>query len=157
MKATIGFLALALLGSPGAAHAGTQLQIQFQSWVYEGNGVARLMVTVRNPTPKPFATAAWNCEFYDKEKHVVGGSLMIFHVIPWGALVVDSQLVSTNGMFQDGNCELVEVEEVTEQNKRLYRGSPKQVNIGLNDPNAQRFFSFDRRIQGRAVVAKEAP
>ena len=155
MKATIGILALVLLGSPATAHAGTELQIQFQNWVYLGDGAARLMVTVRNPTTKPFATAAWNCEFYDKDKHVVGRSLLIFHVIPWGALVVDSQIVPTNGMFQDGDCKLVEAEEMTERNKRLYRASSKQANIGLRDPQAQRFFSFDHRIQGRAVVAKE--
>ena len=156
-KLVLGALALACCcGSPAAAHAGTELQLQFQRWGYQGNGVAELLVTLRNPTPKPFATAAWNCEFYDGEKHLVGRSLLIFHVIPWGAVVVDTQVVSTNGMFQDGNCELVHAEEMTEQNKRLYRGSSRQINLGLANPEAQRWFSFDHRIQGRAaVISKE--
>lgn len=150
----LGALALACCcGSPAAAEepAG-ELQVQFQQWAYKGNGVAELMVALRNPTPKAFATAVWDCEFYDKEKYIVGRSTLIFHVIPSGALVVETQVVSTNGMFQDGNCQLAGTEEVTKQNERLYRPSSRQVNLGLASPAAQRFFHLDRPIQGRAAV-----
>jgi hypothetical protein len=72
-----------------------------------------------------------------------------------GALVVDTQPVYSNGMFQDGECRLIRAEEVTDRNERLYRGSPNARVIGLALPAARQFFDFDSRIQGRAVVISE--
>src|SRR5262245_34622523 len=93
------------------AYAGTQLQLQFQRWSYNGNGLATLLVTLRNPTMKPFATVAWDCDFYDKERRLVGRNALVFRVVPWGALVVDSTTVATNGMFEDGECRIMRIEE----------------------------------------------
>jgi hypothetical protein len=42
------------------------------------------------PTAKPFAPVVWSCDFYDKDHRVVGHSPLIFHVVPWGAVVVDT-------------------------------------------------------------------
>jgi len=128
------------------------LQVQFQRWAYEGNGIATLLVTLRNPTMKPFARVVWDCDLHDKENRLVGRTALVFHVVPWGAIVVDSQAVATNGQFEDGECRLVQAEEVTHQNERLYRGSPKQHNIGLAMPEVNNFFDFNYRIQGRAKV-----
>lgn len=140
-----------LLAAP--AHAGTQLQLQFREWVYQGHGVARLMVTLRNPTMRPFARVAWDCDLLDKDRRLVGRAAIVFHVVPWGALAVDSQTVAANGMFQDGECRLVGAEPVTHENERLYRASPNQANIGIGMITANgRFFSFDDRIQSRHVV-----
>jgi len=80
-----------LVGTTLAASAGTELQLQFKRWAYEGNGAVTLMVAMRNPTAKPFATVVWSCDFYDKDHRVVGHSPLIFHVVPWGAVVVDAQ------------------------------------------------------------------
>jgi hypothetical protein len=148
-------LALAVVSSP--VHAGTQLQVQFQRWAYESNGLATLLVTLRNPTMKPFARVVWDCDLYDKEKRLVGRIALVFHRVPWGALVVDSQAVATNGQFDDGECRLVRAEEVTYENERLYRGSPKQLNVGLGMPvpMVNNYFNFDYRIQGRAKITTE--
>jgi hypothetical protein len=148
-------LALAALSLP--AHAGTQLQVQFQRWSYEGNGLAMLLVTLRNPTMKPYARVVWDCELYDKEKRLVGRTALVFNVVPWGALVVDTQAVSTNGQFDDGECRLVRAEEVTYENERLYRASPKRLTVGLGMPvpMLNSYFNFDYRIQGRVPVMTE--
>lgn len=113
-----------LVGMTLAASAGTELQLQFKRWAYEGNGAVTLMVAMRNPTAKPFATVVWSCDFYDKDHRVVGHSPLIFHVVPWGAVVVDTQYVYSNGMFQSGSCQLVSTEAATCDNERLYRGGP---------------------------------
>ena len=139
-----------------AASAGTELQLQFKRWAYEGNGAVTLMVAMRNPTAKPFATVVWSCDFYDKDHRVVGHSPLIFHVVPWGAVVVDTQYVYSNGMFQSGSCQLVGTEAVTRDNERLYRGGPQQLNLGNDNPMARAYFSFEQPIQGRAeAVSKE--
>jgi TonB family protein len=106
---------------------------------------------------KPFARVIWSCDLYDKEKYTVGHATIIFTVVPWGALVVDSQPVYSNGMFQDGDCRLVAADEVTRENERYYRASPHQMNIGLGLVNVvNEWWSFDHRIQGRApVITKE--
>jgi hypothetical protein len=145
-----------LVGTTLAASAGTELQLQFKRWAYEGNGAVTLMVAMRNPTAKPFATVVWSCDFYDKDHRVVGHSPLIFHVVPWGAVVVDTQYVYSNGMFQSGSCQLVSTEAVTRDNERLYRGGPQQLNLGNDNPMARVYFSFEQPIQGRAeAVSKE--
>jgi hypothetical protein len=83
MKTLLCIAAVLLALSSIEARAGTQLQIQFQQWVYQGHGLAKLMVTLRNPTMKPFARVVWDCDLLDKESHVVGRATLIFHVVPW--------------------------------------------------------------------------
>jgi len=51
-----------LVGTTLAASAGTELQLQFKRWAYEGNGAVTLMVAMRIPTAKPFATVVWSCD-----------------------------------------------------------------------------------------------
>jgi hypothetical protein len=148
--------AIALSAATTPAFAGTELQLQFQRWVYEGNGLVRLMVSLRNPTMKPFARVVWTCDFFDKEKRLVGQSPLVFHVVPWGTLILKSHTVVSD-MFQDGECQLAEAEEVTYRNERLYRVSVyEQRFIGLGLDEAQQWFDFKHRIQGRTkVITKE--
>jgi tetratricopeptide (TPR) repeat protein len=145
------------LVSATAAQAGTTLQLQFQEWHFVNSTTVKLMVALRNSTMKSFAKVVWDCNFYDKDHRLVGHSPIIFHVVPWGAVAVDTQHVYANGgIFDTGTCKLVSAEEKTFANERLYRGSPKQLNLGNSDPQAERFFSFHRPIQGRAdVITKE--
>ena len=76
--------------------------------------------------------------------------------MPWGAVVVDTQYVYSNGMFQSGSCQLVSTEAVTRDNERLYSGGPQQLNLGNDNPMARVYFSFEQPIQGRAeAVSKE--
>jgi hypothetical protein len=60
-KSLMVSFSLALLAAV-PAHAGTQLQVQFQRWIYEGDGLATLLVTLRNPTMKPFAKVVWDAK-----------------------------------------------------------------------------------------------
>jgi hypothetical protein len=94
----------------------------------------------RHLSEQPFATVVWSCDFYDKDHRVVGHSPLIFHVVPWGAVVVDTQYVYSNGMFQSGSCQLVSTEAVTRDNERLYRGGPQQLNLGNDNPMARVYF-----------------
>jgi hypothetical protein len=73
-----------------------------------------------------------------------------------GAVVVDTQYVYSNGMFQSGSCHFVGTEAVTRDNERLYRGGPQQLNLGNDNPMVRAYFSFEQPIQGRAeAVSKE--
>jgi hypothetical protein len=84
------------LAATRPAAAGTQLQLQFQRWAYEG-GYVRLLVSLRNPTMKPFSRVVWNCDFHDKEQRLIGRGSLVFSVVPWGGVVVSSQTVVSNG------------------------------------------------------------
>jgi len=149
--------AAAFIALIGQAHAGTQLQLQFRQWSWEGSGLVKLLVTLRNPTAKPFATVVWDCDFFDEQHRLVGRQPLVFHKVLWGGIVVDTQYVASNGMFQSGTCQLAYVEEVTAENELLYRGSPNQLNLGENDPNARNYFTLPgRELQGRQqVISKE--
>ena len=140
------------------ACAGTQLQLQFKEWIHNPlQGTTRILVVMRNPTMKPFASVIWNCQFYDKENRLVGHNPIIFNVVPWGALIVDSKTVFTNYQFENAECELMHTEEVTERNERLHRASPSQHSIGLGLPVnvLNSWFKFDRPIQGRAKITSQ--
>jgi hypothetical protein len=155
-KSLVTSLVLMLMLAAAPAHAGTHLQLQFKQWAYLGNGLAKVLVVLRNPTMKPFATVVWQCDLYDKENRLVSRTGFVFHVVAWGALTVDSQVVATNGQFQNGECQLVRTEDVTYENERLYRGSPSAIQIGLGIPGAgDQYFDFDRYIQGRAKVISD--
>jgi hypothetical protein len=149
--------AVAVLALAVPAHAGTQLQLQFQRWGYEGNGAVKLLATLRNPTMKPFARVVWGCDLLDKENRLVGQGTLVFNVVPWGAVVVQSQYVYSNGMFEDGECKLLQAEEVTPRNERFYSRNPyTQPAYGLALPEADHWFNLDYRIQGRQqVITKE--
>jgi hypothetical protein len=139
------------------ASAGTMLQIQFQRWAYVNSTTVQVLVTLRNATMKSFARVVWDCDLFDKDHRLVGRSPFVFTVVPWGAIVVDSQYVYANGgMFETGSCTLSYAEEKTFENERLYRASPKQANIGNGDPLSRQWFSFDSSIQGKASVITEA-
>ena len=112
---TIAALSIAALVP---AHAGNELQLQFQRWSYEG-GYARLQVSLANNTMKPFARVVWTCDLYNKEKRLVGETYIPFNVVPWGVVVTNTQTVLTSDQFQDGECKLVEAEPVTERNAWL--------------------------------------
>src|SRR5258706_5303076 len=104
----IAFFVIAnMIALAAPAQAGTQLQVQFQRWSYDGGGLATLLVTLRNPTTKPFASVVWDCDLYDRDKRLVGRSSLVFNVVPWGSLVVDTQPVATNGMFENAECRLM--------------------------------------------------
>lgn len=151
-------LAVALLAVAIAlpAHAGNELQVQFQRWSYNPTGgYAELLVSLRNNTMKPFARVVWACELYDDEKRVVGETALVFHAVPWGAIVSDTQIVYATDQFRDGACVLVNAEPVTKRNERLYANSPRQVNIGNALPEARQFFDARYRMQGRAKVATD--
>jgi TonB family protein len=142
----------AALATP--AHAGNELQLQFQRWSYEG-GYARLQVSMANNTMKPFARVVWTCDLYNKQKHLVGETYITFNVVPWGVIVTNTQSVLTSDQFQDGECKLVETEPVTERNAWLYDSQSGTVITGNGAPEATRFFNHDYRIQGRAKVVSD--
>jgi hypothetical protein len=111
------------------AHAGNELQLQFQRWEYRG-GYARLQVSMRNNTMKPFASVVWACDLYDKQKRLVGETTISFRVVPWGVVVTNTQTISTTDQFQDGECRLLGTESVTPRNERLYTSAPETLIIG---------------------------
>jgi hypothetical protein len=136
------------------AHAGNELQLQFQRWSYEG-GYARLQVSMANNTMKPFARVVWTCDLYNEQKHLVGETYITFNVVPWGVIVTNTQSVLTSEQFQDGECKLVGTEPVTERNAWLYNSQSGTVITGNSAPEATRFFDHDYRIQGRAKVVSD--
>jgi hypothetical protein len=141
-------LAIVLVGD---ANAGTELQLQFRQWVYEGNGIARVLVSLRNTTTTPFAVVSWLCDLYDKQHYLVGQAPFIFSVVPWGSLVHQSFSVTSNGMFETADCKLAGTEVATERNKKLYANYTPRTAIGLGVPEVRQYFSFERPIQGRAA------
>jgi hypothetical protein len=110
---------------------------------------------LRNATTTPFAEVAWFCDLYDKQHKLVGQPPFIFKVVPWGALVVQSFSISSNGMFETADCKLVSKEVATERNEKLYVNYTPRRTIGLGDPLARLDFSFEHPIQGRADVVTQ--
>ena len=154
MKNTLLAACVAAAACATPAHAGNTLQLQFQRWSYEG-GYARLQVSMANKTMKPFARVVWACDLYNKQKHLVGETYITFTVVPWGAIVTNTQSVLTSDRFEDGECKLVETEPVTERNAWLYNSQSGTVITGNGAPEATRFFDHDYRIQGRAKVVSD--
>jgi hypothetical protein len=137
------------------ANVPTQLQLQFQRWLYEGNGLVTIVTTQRNPTEKPFSVSSWNCKFYNKEGQPVGYAPITFHNVPWGALIVEKVTVALGGMFEDADCKLAYTEDVTWENEKIYPPHSlyqrQTVGLGLVDDSFP-FWSFQHKIHGRAKI-----
>jgi hypothetical protein len=130
---------------------GTELQLQFQRWEYR-DGYAMLHVSMRNNTMKPFARVAWTCELYDKQKRLVGETIISFNVVPWNAVVTNNQPVVTSDRFEDGACRLLGTEPVTQRNERLYTSIVPTKITGKYAPDVTSVFDLNYRVQGRAKV-----
>jgi PAS domain-containing protein len=136
----------------------TKLQLQFQRWGYENSSTTRVLAALRNPTAMDFAHLVWNCNFYDKEKFLIGRSPIIFDTVAFGSVTVKSNLVFVNGgMFESATCSLVKAEERTRENERLYRVSIfDQHAIGIFDPKSDEWFRPNLPTEGQAeVISKE--
>jgi hypothetical protein len=134
---------------------GNELQLQFQRWEYRG-GYARLAVSLRNNTMKPFARVVWACELYDKQQRLVGETYLVFNVVPYSAIsAAHNQMVTTTDQFEDGACRLVEAVPVTQRNERLYTSASGTLIIGKYRADATQYFDINYRIQGRAKVVTD--
>jgi len=135
---------------------GTELQLQLRRWEYLG-GYARLSVSMRNTTMKPFARVVWACELYDKQQRLVGETYLSFNVVPWHTIAAaHNQMVTTTDQFDYAKCRLVEAEPVTQRNERLYASATGTLIIGIYRSDATRYFDINYRLQGRAKVVTDA-
>jgi hypothetical protein len=130
---------------------GTELQLQFQRWEYR-DGYVMLQVSMRNNTMKPFARVAWTCELYDKQKRLVGETIISFNVVPWNTVVTNNQSVVTSDRFEDGACRLLGTEPVTQRNERLYTSLVSTRITGKYASDVTSVFNLNYRVQGRAKV-----
>jgi hypothetical protein len=149
-------VASALAALIGPASAGTKLQLQFLKWDNESAGSMKFIVSLRNPTAMQFGHVEWSCEFYDKDKHVIGNYPLIFEAVPWGAMLIQSKLVPVKGdEFANVACSLTEAIERTPDNEWLYLKYTGGKRIGLDDPKSNLWIDPNKPFQGQGVVTTE--
>jgi hypothetical protein len=109
-----------------SAQAG-DLRIQFQTWIVQGQ-LFSAAVSVKNTTNIDFATVTWSCEFRDREGYKTGGGVALLHMVPKNSIAY----VARQPFYNNGNarvsikCELLNTEELSRENARLYRAQPGQ-------------------------------
>lgn len=127
--------AAAVLALMGSAHADDIIELQFQRASHENNTTVGVLVSVKNATNTDIAAMTWSCDLFDRGgQQIARGDLVTFTMVPKNAIAVDTQYLYVNGgIFHGANCQLIQKEDLTDQNARLYRPGPQRANVPIDD------------------------